>query len=76
MAEKNRFLAQQASVVSNPLTFTAGTANTNANIDKIIDLISLEGAEQSIPRGHLDEMSPAARIDLYRILIDLKAANV
>ncbi len=76
MAEYNRFLPQQAAVVSNPLTFTAGAANTNANIDKIIDLISMEGAEQSIPRGHLDEMSQAARIDLYRILLDLKAANV
>lgn len=72
MANKNQFLAQEAAVVKNPLTFTAGQSATN--IQGIIDLISLEGAEQTIQRGFLDEMSPAARITLYRILTDLKAA--
>lgn len=76
MARKNRYLAQQIAVVANPLTFTAGTANTNANIDKLLELLSYEGTEQSIPRGFLDEMSPAARITLYRIITDLRAANV
>lgn len=76
MGNKNRFLTQEVAAVKNPLTFTAGTANTNANIDLIVDLLSYEGLEGNIPRGFLDEISPPARITMLRILTDLKAANV
>ena len=83
MANKNKYLAQDAAAVENPLSFTssAGSATVDAavtttdnNIQLILDLISLEGAEATIRRGFLDEMSPACRITLYKILSDLKAA--
>lgn len=76
MANSNTYIVAQANVIQNPITFTAGTANTNANIDKILALLATEGAEQSVARGFLDEMSPPARNTIYRILVDLKAANV
>jgi len=85
MSERNTYLAQQAAVYESPLAFTessgaadVATANTTmgANIDSIIDLISLEGADPEVKRLFLDEMSPQARISLYKILTDLKASTV
>lgn len=84
MSNTNRYLAQQAAVIESPITFTStaaaatvGDANTDtaANIDLIIDMISLEGADQSVKRLYLDEMSPAARLSVYKILSDLRAAT-
>ena len=84
MSHTNRYLAQQAAVIESPITFTStvasatvGAANTAtaANIDLIIDMISLEGADQSVKRLYLDEMSPAARLSVYKILSDLRAAT-
>lgn len=83
MSELNTKLAAMAAVVENPITFTSSTgaanvaaavATTDANIQLIIDLISLEGADGTTKRGNLDEMSPTARITLYKILTDLKTA--
>jgi hypothetical protein len=82
MSNSNTYLAQQAAAVENPLTFasTAGqdkattVATTDANIDLIIALISLEGADSTVPRGFMDEISPPARITLYKILTDLKTS--
>lgn len=81
MSKTNTYLAQQAAVVENPITFTttAGAANTgamativDANVQLILDLISLEGTDPSVKRGYLDEMSPACRVTLYKVLTDLK----
>lgn len=81
MSSVNSYLAEQAAVVESPITFTttAGAATTaamativDANIDLILDMISLEAADPDVKRWFLDEMSPAARIILYKILQDLK----
>jgi hypothetical protein len=83
MSNINNYLAQQAAVIENPLTFTsstgaanlaAGVAIIDANIQLFIDLISLEGADATVKRANLDEMSPQARIAIYKILTDLKTA--
>jgi hypothetical protein len=82
MPNSNRFMVQQAAVVSSPIVFPSTTgmtqANTVASIDSSIDLIlamlALEGTEATVSRRFLDEMSPAARITMYKILLDLKVA--
>jgi hypothetical protein len=75
MSDINSKLALDAAVVENPLTFTpmAGTAATGqANVQLVIDLISLEGTDEATQRLWLDEMSPSCRVGLYKILADLK----
>lgn len=77
MPNTNSKLASMAAVLENPLTFAdaAGDmADVQANIQLLIDLISYEGTDATVKRLFLDEMSPAARTSLYRILTDLKAA--
>lgn len=85
MSGTNQYLAQQAAVVANPLTFTttAGAASVaafvtinNANLDLLIQLISYEEVDANIARFWMDEMSPAARVTLYKILTDLKAKSI
>ncbi len=84
MSNVNKYLEQQAAVLESPLTFTstgasadvaAANATTAANIDLILDLISIEGADASVKRLWLDEMSPSARLSVYKILKDLRAAT-
>ena len=78
MSNSNSTLVAQAAVIVSPITFTstAVPATTRANIDLIIDMISLEGADIDVKRGFLDEMSPICRTNLYKILVDLKTATV
>lgn len=85
MSDKNRYLAQEAAVIESPLAFTetsgaasvaAAAAGTAANVQLVIDLISLEGADIGVKRGWLDEMSPACRVYLYKILSDLKQTAI
>jgi len=84
MSNTNSKLATQAAVLESPLAFTSTSAaatvadantTTAANIDSFIALVSLEGADQSVKRLYLDEMSPAARLSVYKILKDLRAAT-
>lgn len=84
MSDKNRYLSQQAAVYQSPIAFTSttGAADANAamttvraNLDKVIDEISYEGTDGTHSRFFLDEMSPQARITLYKIFTDLKAAS-
>jgi hypothetical protein len=85
MSSTNRYLAEQAAVYKDsPITFTSTTgsadvaaavATTDSNIQLIIDMISLEGADADVKRWFLDEMSPAARVTLYKILTDLQTAT-
>jgi len=84
MSNTNQYLAQQAAVLESPLTFTdtsaaadVATANIGvaANIDSFIELISYEGTDPSVKRLYLDEMSPAARLSVYKILTDMRAAT-
>lgn len=78
MSKVNSKLAQMAAVLENPLTFTAsaGTiATVQANIQLVIDLISYEGTDPNVKRLFLDEMSPAARTSMYKILTSLKTAT-
>lgn len=79
----NRYLNQMAAVIQSPIAFTSSTgsanvaaavATTRANIDLIIAKISRESMSHDERRDHLDEMSNPARVDLYKILTDLKAA--
>ena len=83
MSATNRYLAQEAAVIESPITFTSSTgsasvaaavATTDSNIDLIIAMISLEEADITVKRHFLDEMSPACRVVLYKILQDLKTA--
>lgn len=85
MSNSNRYIVQQANVMSSPIAFTSttGSANvaaalttTRANCDKLLDELAKEGVDGTTPRYFLDEMSPVARITLYRIILDLKAASV
>jgi hypothetical protein len=78
MSNTNRYLVEQAAVIENPLTFAVAAGDmtdVQANIQLLIDLISLEGANPEVKRANLDEMSPQARIALFKILTDLKAAS-
>lgn len=84
MSNRNSYLAEQAAVFQSPITFSSTTgqdqattvATTDANIDLILDMLSLEGADISVKRHYLDEMSPACRANLYKILTDLKTATI
>lgn len=85
MSNSNRYLAQQIAVYGSPITYTSTTGSatatialttTRANIDLLIAMLSLEGAEQSINRYFLDEMSPQARITLIKTLTDLKTVSI
>lgn len=78
MSNSNSTLVAQAAVIVSPITFTASNvpATTRANIDLVIAMISLEGADIDVKRGFLDEMSPICRTNLYKILADLKAAAI
>lgn len=84
MTGVNSYLSQQAATIASPLTFTstAGAADgaaamtrVRANLDLVIALISIEEVDASVNRFFLDEMSPAARNVLYKILTDLKTAS-
>lgn len=78
MSETNSKLTQMAAVVANPLTFAVAAgdmADVQANIQLVIDLISLEGTDGTTQRLWLDEMSPSCRVGLFKILTDLKAAS-
>lgn len=84
MTGYNTYLPQDAAVVQSPITFTSTTgaadANTvatrvRANIDLILDMVSMEEADATVKRYYLDEMSPACRIVLFKILTDLKTAS-
>ncbi len=78
MSNTNSKLVQQAAVIESPIAFTSSAlpATARANVDLVIAMISLEGADPSVARTFLDEMSPQARISLYKILTDLKTAIV
>ncbi|KAK0039434.1 hypothetical protein Bpfe_031111 [Biomphalaria pfeifferi] len=84
MSEKNRYLTAQAAAFGSPITFTttAGAASANAamttvraNLDLIIAQLEYEGTDASVNRFFLDEMSPQARITLYKIITDLKTLS-
>ena len=82
MSKTNRYIAQDAAVLKNPFTFTGvqitqvGTevATIGGSIDKILTALAKEGTDPTDHRLFLDEMSPAARASMYRILTDLKAS--
>ena len=69
MANVNRFLAEEAAGLENPITFAG--ANT-VMVQQLIDLISLEATQPDEHRLFLDEMSPACRNSLYVILVAMK----
>lgn len=84
MSEKNRYLPQQAAAVTSPFAFTSttGAASANdamgivrANVQLIINELSYEGTDGSHHRYNLDEISPNARIVLYKAMTDLLAAS-
>lgn len=81
----NRYLAEMAAPLSNPLAFTSttGAANVaaalvivNADLQLLIDAVSYESTDPTYHRLFLDEMSPAARTSLYKMLISMKALMV
>jgi len=81
MSEKNRYLVQETNVIESPIAFAvqtgaasaaAASVITVANVQLILDMIALEGTDLAVKRGWLDEMSPACRVYLYKILLDLK----
>lgn len=77
MSDINSKLALDAAVVENPLTFTPQggvPATGQANVQLVIDLISLEGTDGATQRLWLDEMSPSCRVGLFKILTDLKTS--
>lgn len=71
MSNVNRFLAEEAAGLENPLTFS-GT--NQANVQVLIDAISKEATQPDEHRLFLDEMSPACRNSLFVILTALKAS--
>ena len=77
MGKVNSQLAAMAAVLTNPITFTAMAGDEavgQANVQLVIDAISLEETNPTEHRLYLDEMSPTCRTSLYRILVDLKAS--
>lgn len=78
MSNTNSYIAEQAAILEGPIAFAASNvpATTRANIDLALALIATEGTDASTKRLFLDEMSPAARTSVYRLLLDLKAAAI
>lgn len=83
--QKNKYLAQMAAPLTNPIVLagTTGAANVaaalvivNADLQLIIDAISYESTDPTYHRLFLDEMSPPARTSLYKILTDMKALMI
>lgn len=85
MSSTNTYLAQDAAALGSPIAFTttAGAATANAamttvraNLDLILAALAKEGVNgDDMTRYYLDEMSPAARITMYKIISDLKTLS-
>lgn len=78
MGNRNQFIEEQAAALESPIAFDGSvnsSATTRTNIDKVLDLLALEGADENQQRLFLDEMSPAARTSMYAILLAMKAAT-
>lgn len=73
MSYNNPHLAADIAGIQSPITF-AGT--NKERVGQLISLLSLEGADEKDQRGFLDEMSPACRIHLIRILTDMQTGIV
>lgn len=85
MSDVNRYIEQQANAIQTPINFTSTTGaasaaaaltTTRANIDLLLNELKLEATDGTHARFYFDEMSPQARIVLYRALRDLKAASI
>lgn len=82
MSDTNRYIAQDAAVLTNPIAYTPLTetadvlgytqAEVFANIDLLMEAVAKEGTDPTDHRLFLDEMSPAARNSLYCMLQGLR----
>lgn len=82
MSDSNRYIEQDAAVLTNPIAFTQLTetdvalgytqAEVFANIDLVLEALAKEGTDPTDHRLFLDEMSPAARASMYCILQGLR----
>lgn len=85
MSSSNRYIAQDAATLKNPLTFATATiplasaaeaTKIRTSIDLILAALAKEGTDPTDHRLFLDEMSPVARASMYRMLSDLKTSVV
>lgn len=78
MSSTNSSLANQIAGIQSVVTFDSGTAgdDNKGAVQQLIDRLSLEGADADVPRGFLDEMSPACRTSLIATLTALKTSIV
>ncbi len=73
MSNTNRYLAAEAATMEQPLDF-AGAADNKARVRLLRDAIEKEGTDPTDHRFYLDEMSPVARLTLFKMLTDMEAA--
>lgn len=71
MANIDPYISNEIKGAVNPITW-AGT--NKDNIQQVIDLVSPSSTQPDEHRGYFDEMTPACRITLLRVLTDLKTA--
>ncbi len=78
MSDTNPYITNAIKGIQSPVTFDSGTAgdDNKGAVQQLIDLISREGTDPNVPRGYLDEMSPACRDSMIATLIALKTAIV
>lgn len=77
MANINSKIDLESERLPSPINFADSTddsGTTRANIDLIIELLSYEGAEESIKRLALDTMTHQARVSMVAVLKALKAS--
>lgn len=71
MSDLNSHVTNAIKGLESPLTF----AGTNKQmVAQVTQLLSREGTDASVPRPFTDEMSPACRDALIRVMTSLEAA--
>jgi len=75
MTSTNSKLSAEATGLESPISTAdfAAAADDPARVQLVIDLISYEATDADVKRLWLDEMTPACRNSLYKLLTVLKA---
>ena len=75
MTSTNSKMAAEITGLESPISTAdfAAAADDPARVQLVMDLISYESTDPDVKRLWLDEMTPACRLSLYKVLSVLKA---
>lgn len=75
MTDTNSKMAAEITGIESPISATtfAAAADDPARVQLVIALLSYEATDPDVARLWLDEMTPACRLSLVRLLTTLKA---